>query len=174
MDASTRRAIRTAGRIVLAHHPSCSTFSSDMVIRGRVCAGCAWTWPIFLGALAVLVVLHPRIDAWALLAGGIALGTPQVATIFVKTSTMARRAAKALGGLGLACAVWGTYQLPVPAGAKLGIVLAGLAAFGVLLGFRMARLMQVCRACPYRMDWENCAGMIGHGIAPDPADLGRR
>ena len=167
-------AARLAGRLSRAHHPHCSYFERDVATRWRLCVGCLVMWPLFLTTVIGIYPWLPDAEAGPLLAFGLAMGVPQVFTSFARRADWFRHGAKAVGGVGLGLAFWGWFLLPLPLAPKLWIFAAGLVGMAGLAGLRLRKIIVTCRACPYRMDWETCPGMLGHGSAPDPALIQER
>lgn len=169
MTPLTRRSVRLGLHLGLAHHPLCSEFRSDVVRLGRVhlCSGCLATWPAF--AIAMPLALLARFDGAAplgLVAAGLALGLPQMASYRWRLSRLERAAAKAVGGVGLAMALAGVVTAGWPMGAVVALLAAGALASVALQVVRLRAILATCDACPFRRDWEACPGFDG---APKPA-----
>lgn len=171
MDAETRRGVRVGVRLAFAHHPLCRRFDGDVLHRRLpVCSGCALTWPLFFLSLplAYLGLVRDVMSPWGCVLVGVAMGLPQLTTYVVRWPRPARRLIKAAGGVGLAFAVTGGLLLPWSMAAKA--VAAGLVllAFVGMQALRMRRVLKVCRACPWGMDWRRCPGFRPEGGWEDP------
>jgi hypothetical protein len=139
-----------------------------MVRVGRlhVCSGCLATWPAFL--LAIPVALMVRMDgasAGALLSSGLVLGLPQMASYGWRLSRLERAAAKAVGGIGLALVVTGVLASGWPVLVLVAAVALGMLASLGLQAIRLRSILAVCDACPFKRDWETCPGFAA---APPP------
>ena len=163
--------IRLGLHLGLAHHPLCSRFRADVVHVGRahLCSGCLATWPAF--ALVLPMALLARLQgapAWALLAAGLVLGLPQMASYGWRRSRAERAAAKVVGGAGLALALTGLLGLGLPGPALLGVLIAGGAGSIALQGLRMRAILATCDACPFRRAWDRCPGFQAGMPPTDP------
>lgn len=181
MTPLARRSVRLGLHLGLSHHPLCSEFRSDVVRLGRVhvCSGCLATWPVF--ALVFPLALMARLDgasAWALLAAGLAVGLPQMATYRWRLSRLERAAAKAVGGAGLAMALTGVLAAGWPVVALVAVLAVGMLASLALQLLRLRSILATCDACPFRRDWATCPGFQGApavamapSVGPGPASL---
>lgn len=171
MDATWRASGQAALALALQHHPLCGNFRADRFRLGRaaVCSGCAMALPGVLAGLALgtWMVLGLWWGPWPILAAGFTLGAPQALTYVWRFGRPVRAAVKALGGLGLGLAVAAWLFLDAPWSARItGAILLTL-AFVALQAVRMRSILRTCRACPWRMDWDNCPGFrTGHGDEP--------
>ena len=161
---ATRRVLRNALRLTLSHHPLCDRFPSDTwrIAGVAICIGCLTVWPsAAAGAWAAWNRLLPG-EAWLQLGGALAAGVPYVALSACGTRSVWRHAAKPAAGLGLGVAAVAALRLGLPP-AGLAALLAGASAAAILLLLlRGRRILATCRACPWRMDWEACPGMVAH------------
>jgi hypothetical protein len=166
-----RDAVRIGLHLGLAHHPLCSEFRSDVVRVGRVhlCSGCLVAWPSFLLSLPFAILW--RLDgapAWPLLAVGLALGAPQLASYLRRGSRAERATAKALGGSGLALVFTGLLGLGWPGFWLVGALSVGGVASLALQAVRLRAMLATCDACPFRRQWESCPGFNAGTGAPSP------
>ncbi|MGB0653413.1 MAG: hypothetical protein ACPGQL_09455 [Thermoplasmatota archaeon] len=171
MATAVRTGIWWGVRLALAHHPLCGAFPHDVLRRVPVCSGCAFTWPAFF--------LTVPVAAWALRAGapatwlfavGLLLGAGHGLSYLVRMGVAARRAAKGVGGAGLAGFLVGGLALPVPLAWRVAGVVALLAAFVLLQVVRLLQIRRRCHACPYQADWGRCPG-FDPTAAPLPPDV---
>jgi hypothetical protein len=158
---------RDVGRFAAAHHPTCSTFRSHVVVfrrRGRTgvpaCAGCVAFWPaLLLGAVAANVALARGTPWEAVLALGVALAAVQGASYAgLVRSRGARLWTKALFGLGAAAAVAAVLAAPWAPAARVGVLAAAGTGTMALHTLRLRALRATCQACPWRQDWGACPG----------------
>lgn len=164
MTPLARRSVRLGLHLGLAHHPLCTEFRTDVVRLGRLhaCSGCLATWPAF--AVAFPLALLARLDgapAWSLLAAGLVLGLPQMASYRWRLSRLERAAAKAVGGVGLALALAGALAAGWPAVALVAVLALGMLASLALQVVRFRSILATCDACPFKRDWETCPGFDG-------------
>jgi hypothetical protein len=160
--------VALALRLAAAHHPLCTAFRSDVVRLGRlhVCGGCLATWPAFIAALPLAWLARTQgVPAWPLAAAGLALGLPHLASYAVRAPVPVRRAAKAVGGAGLALLVVGAATSGTGLPGLVALVLAGCAASLALQAVRLRAMLRTCAACPHRRDWGSCPGMDVTGLA---------
>lgn len=113
----------------LAHHPDTPDYAHDVYRIGsaRWCIGCFTTFPFFLAASAVLILLAA--PAWNV---AIPLGVGLAALQAISSAGLARRwwikaVVKASLGIGLALYVAGVHSAPWPPVAKVGALAAALA-----------------------------------------------
>jgi hypothetical protein len=156
-----RRSIRLGLLLGLAHHPLCTEFRDDVVRVGRlhVCSGCVATWPTFLVTLPLALAWHLQgTSALAMLAAGLALGVPHLASYGWRGSRLERAGVKALGGVGLAGVVVGALTAGWPLWVLVVLLAAGLVASVGLQAVRMRSILATCDACPFKRDWDSCPG----------------
>lgn len=155
------RQAHVAVELALAHHPLCHYFSSDVARwrNLRFCLGCVAAIPAFVvGLVAAWAGIAAGFPAATACMIGLSLGVPQAVSYFRRRGRSARVATKIVGGLGLGFLVSGLLLLPASA---LVIFLAFAVLSLAFLGFQLLRLRKIlatCRACPWKMDWENCPG----------------
>lgn len=160
MRPDTRAAIRTGVRLALAHHPLCGYFAHDTLPAGplRVCSGCAAAAPAFLLALAPALAAARAWGALPALALGLALGLPHLAGYLRRRGRVARFAAKAVGGAGLALVMAAILLAPWALVAKASLLALMALAFVALQLARMRQMLRTCRACPWAARWAQCPG----------------
>lgn len=161
-----RQGIRLGLRLTTAHHPLCGWFQSDRYHVGKIqlCRGCVAAAPAFLlgFAIALFVFHHGLVYAFHVGLIGLLLGVPHGTTYLHRFPSAYRLFAKFAGGTGLGLLLAAVLVLPVPFWSRI-VMLAGLAAaFLLLQGLRMRRILATCDACPWRRDWVNCPGFLGH------------
>ncbi|MHB1262435.1 MAG: hypothetical protein ACYC2H_12050 [Thermoplasmatota archaeon] len=172
VNPATRRAVKLGLLLGLAHHPLCTEFQSDVVQLGRIhaCSGCLATWPVFLVAVPLIAAARLQgMPALPLLAAGLAMGVPQLASYGWRRSRAERAAAKALGGLGLACVAIGVLAAGWPPAVLLAVLAAGLVTSIGLQVIRMRTILATCGACPFKRAWDVCPG-FNAGVAATRRD----
>jgi hypothetical protein len=115
-----------------AHHPDAPGFEQDVYrVRGmRLCIGCFTTYPVFLAAVAALLVAAPLPGPWwAWVLGGLGAASAQA----LSSAGLAKRrwmkaTVKTLLGAGLAAFVLGALASPLPDWAQAGMLLLALGA----------------------------------------------
>ena len=162
MQTETRAAIQVGWRLALAHHPLCVYFQADWVKLGRLrlCQGCLATWPLFALSVygSVWAWRSGRAEAIALLTAGMMLGMPQASSYLHRGGRLDRAIVKGVGGIGLGMVVVGDLLLPIDLAWRLAGLAVLLVAVGAGLYLRTRSILQTCRACPWKMDWDNCPG----------------
>lgn len=160
---------RMIGRLMLAHHPTCAAFGSDVFhVRGHaVCVGCAVHYPAAVLAIAIGIFFIP---AWPALAAGATLCLAQGASFLGLTKRRSTKiVVRAVTGLAFGLIIFGLWSLLN--WWQAAAVLMSFMTVGFLTQIpKISRMKATCESCIYKMDWDNCPG-FGFISRPDDPHL---